>query len=980
MSRNALVRLTTLAILLCGMTLLQAATPAGTGHTYGYGDGEFSLRKRVALAHNGDVFSAKEAGCAIRSEGAFAEWTTACVGDNLWGSGSAPVGSPSISTARIAVKHVLSTNPALPDDDTLYVSIGVTGDMNIEPTNDKILLMLDIKHDGSSGTTDDRGVLITRDGVAQKVDAGLNPIGAPSSPNCPSLANLVCAAGPAGQWRFEAKFVPSDFNLPAFAGTVGMIVVATDGSNPTSPTPWPSGATLSNRNTWADLKLGRPVDVVLVFDQSGSMNTQLTTTSCPPSPTFPCTRLGKLKDAAELFLQVFNTVAIPADNIAVRYFATTVTQFPSGGALLPMNTSNVSSVTNDIQLRTASGWTAMGGGLQTAIDALSPPNASRGRAVVLFTDGEQNVDPMVHDPGVGLTIQDEGTPISSGVNGHSTLDMALQIRVNTIGVEGSTTVNDLLSTIATLTGGKFNGTTDPSDFQEIFIGQVVDLLRPNSPQLVAYRRGITRGDKSVEVFTINKTSRKVVFEVSWPRGDSLSFRVKKDGVDVTPIGEIVTGAFYRIFALPLPASIGGNEVAPEGDWELEILGRRGISYETAALSDESSLAYQVSLGHNQYAVGDTLSLGVNVTFAGHPVTDARVTATILKPGLGVGTLLSTNPTPQPPPTFQPEPGATAGQKKLALLLQDQHAWQSIQPGAYTVSLQGHPDGSYSGLFGRTDVEGTYTAQFNIEGERPDIGKYRRTERISTPVRFGKASLPASSVRITELGRTTAGRSLQLYICPKDRFGNNLGPDNSDQVTVVVSPGSVDSGKVDLVDGCYTIPLLIPLAVDPTVTISVMDQPVFHGRLSRLEPRSFALSLHAGVSLPHGTFNAAYDPGFGFTIDGKRQLNSTFAIIGLLGYHRFEGAGANTDLDLYHASAGLEALLTSGRVALLADAGGGVYHFSPGSTDPGAHAGIGLELDVSPAVVLGISYRAHTVFTSGSNTTFSSIQAGARLRF
>ena len=110
------------------------------------------------------------------------------------------------------------------------------------------------------------------------------------------------------------------------------------------------------------------------------------------------------------------------------------------------------------------------------------------------------------------------------------------------------------------------------------------------------------------------------------------------------------------------------------------------------------------------------------------------------------------------------------------------------------------------------------------------------------------------------------------------------------------------------------------------------------------------------------------------------MNSTFAIIGLLGYHRFEGAGANADLDLYHASAGLEALLTSGRVALLADAGGGVYHFSPGSTDPGAHAGIGLELDVSPAVVLGISYRAHTVFTSGSNTTFSSIQAGARLRF
>jgi hypothetical protein len=151
-------------------------------------------------------------------------------------------------------------------------------------------------------------------------------------------------------------------------------------------------------------------------------------------------------------------------------------------------------------------------------------------------------------------------------------------------------------------------------------------------------------------------------------------------------------------------------------------------------------------------------------------------------------------------------------------------------------------------------------------------------------------------------------------------------------------------------------------------------------IEAVEPRPLALSLNAGVSIPHGTFSAAHDPGFGFTLDGKRQLNSTFAIVGLLGYHRFEGVGTNPDLDLYHASGGLEAALTSGPVAVVADAGGGVYHFSPGSTDPGAHAGIGLEFEVSLELELGVWYRAHTVFTSGSNTTFSSIQAGGRLRF
>jgi len=101
---------------------------------------------------------------------------------------------------------------------------------------------------------------------------------------------------------------------------------------------------------------------------------------------------------------------------------------------------------------------------------------------------------------------------------------------------------------------------------------------------------------------------------------------------------------------------------------------------------------------------------------------------------------------------------------------------------------------------------------------------------------------------------------------------------------------------------------------------------------------------------------------------------------LAGYHRFGGEAAIPDLDLFHASAALEARVTSGRPSVLVDAGGGLYNFSPGSTDPGVHAGLGIEFDVSPMVSLGITGRVHTVFTTGSNTTFSSLQAGGRIRF
>jgi hypothetical protein len=66
--------------------------------------------------------------------------------------------------------------------------------------------------------------------------------------------------------------------------------------------------------------------------------------------------------------------------------------------------------------------------------------------------------------------------------------------------------------------------------------------------------------------------------------------------------------------------------------------------------------------------------------------------------------------------------------------------------------------------------------------------------------------------------------------------------------------------------------------------------------------------------------------------------------------------------------------------VLLDAGAGFYHFDPGSTDLGIHGGVGIEFPVSPTVSLGVTGRVYTVFTTGSNTTFSSLQAGGRVWF
>ena len=165
-------------------------------------------------------------------------------------------------------------------------------------------------------------------------------------------------------------------------------------------------------------------------------------------------------------------------------------------------------------------------------------------------------------------------------------------------------------------------------------------------------------------------------------------------------------------------------------------------------------------------------------------------------------------------------------------------------------------------------------------------------------------------------------------------------------------------------------LAVPQGGSATVTTTI----------EALEPKRFAFSLHGGLSLPHGSFKSAYKNGFGITANLEHRLSNTFSLAALLGYHRFDSVATSAHLDVYHASASLETFLTSGATAVFIEAGGGAYRFNPGSTKPGAHAGVGVEFELSPPVVLGASYRAHTVFTTGSNTTFSSVQAGVRFRF
>ena len=308
---------------------------------------------------------------------------------------------------------------------------------------------------------------------------------------------------------------------------------------------------------------------MLTLDFSGSMSAPV----CPGCAT----RAAVLKDAVELFVQLWSAVSVPSDRIGVTYFRTSVDQkqFGLAGETLPLLSASGADVITDVRGQTPNDRTAMGGGLQRAIEALNGVAADTPiRRVILFTDGMQNVNPMVVPVGGHHEIINQaGRPSSNVTPTNLRLDQLSGIAVDTIGIGAGEAFVGLLNDIAIETGGRTWLTTAPDDdLRRFFIEQLINALRGFSPQLVAYRRGTVAAKGSTEAFAIEDGVHKLVLKTSWKRGDSIDFSVAKDGVDVTAAGRFIGGAFYKIFVIDLPAK---GPITARGNWQLRIKGKEG---------------------------------------------------------------------------------------------------------------------------------------------------------------------------------------------------------------------------------------------------------------------------------------------------------------------------------------------------------------------------------------------------------------------
>lgn len=593
-----------------------------------------------------------------------------------------------------------------------------------------------------------------------------------------------------------------------------------------------------------ELPARAPVDIILVLDTSGSMG------SVAPGGTDP--KIQVLKDAAQLFVETWLPYSQPNDRIAVVFFDSAVTTFPATPPILQLFQSNAQAVIDAIVAESAGGWTAMGGGLQTAINTLNgTPNNP---FILLFTNGMQNFSPMVGSlTGGGYDIRDAATGSSvdgtivrgdSGIAGAAgTALSGYGITIHTIGtgVSGAQW-EDLLAGIAADTGGVHHFATSPDAQLELyFLEDLVASLQGATLEMVAYRFGefADGAGAKTERLPINASVKRASFLVSWRnkrQRDALRFHlVSPNGtvIDIPSHGQAFEqrGEFFTLATLSFPFRGRSGIVFPGGEWQIvveeQFEGGGSVPYRVALLVDDTDVKYHFEIPQMDFGVGEAILLTAGLTESGLPITNiTRAEVVVSTPRNGLGTFLSKNVPTKQLTGFDADHFSTPVARKQLELFHDPDLAGEFKSLATVIAL--HDDGSsehgdaqagdgiFSNIFTNTRLPGSYGFEFFVEGSAPVSGPFARRQSMATTIRL-KAFDPSKTKAILK----DAGDGLiRAVVIPVDAYDNYLGPGYGHLISFSITDAQPRGELVDNLDGSYVQMFQAAPGRTPTITVEL----------------------------------------------------------------------------------------------------------------------------------------------------------------
>ena len=317
-------------------------------------------------------------------------------------------------------------------------------------------------------------------------------------------------------------------------------------------------------------------------------------------------KMGPDIDAAKSSAQQFVDLMGTGDRVAVVAYSTSATKVIGVTELVDQAAKD--TVKAAIDSITTGGGRNFSAALNRAMSVLeSGSNAEDSRIVIMLAGGDGG-EPNVQD------------------------FVVKTIPIYTIGLDVSSSAEEVLNSIATETGGSYKEAPDAIDLANVYtefnrdlLGRLV-LLGNKMPALPA-------GEKSEMTTTVSDQELTITFRASWLSGDDMSFELKTpDGAAITPSSlpseaTYISEDTYGIYTVESPQ---------EGDWKsivtADAVSNSGVVSQEA--SAESLLSAKLLLSGGRYPQPIAIVMSVS---APEPVVGASVVASIEVPD-GAGSI------------------------------------------------------------------------------------------------------------------------------------------------------------------------------------------------------------------------------------------------------------------------------------------------------------------------------------------------------
>ena len=784
---------------------------------------------------------------------------------------------------------------------------------------------------------------------------------------------------------------------------------------------WPDGpdSDASDNTAYSFYDLAtyeRLAQIALSIDLSGSMLAAM-----PAGGT----RLDEAKDKASLFT---NLVEV-GNQLGVYGFATAnpaneapplgVTYTGTDNLGHPATLSDVSEIAAmtaiaapfdkfpalfGIALQGAHGCTPVGQGLLRAragLAELAPPVGGAGapaKAIVLFSDGLQNVPPFVNAAApYACGIAPAGVPISAA---RTFDDEGIDIYSVYFGPEVGWAYA-LMNEIKEQTGGDYvYGASTGLELAAVYYairGLVDDMI-------FFLEDGETSPAGPWPTFRVefDGAATGATVAVAWPWGDGATRLV----VDYRRQGEADWLSSEQLE--PTEPNRPGAHLPPTAHhlfrfapgpgttWEFrvrQLAPRTGATRFTAAVfSPVRDAQIQASLDDDRFEVGLPLPIRAELRSAGQPLVGARVEAVVELPDRPFSTTLRRYADRLTATGGDPDSNripVMAGQLRQ-LLAQEAGSDELYPTRRVTVALSDDgtgadaraDDGVYNGQLpaGETEIAGPYEVTVSAQATLPSGRTVERTARLSTVANVGPPDPAKSEIRSTvSRPRDDGSRLVTVVVLPTDRFGNAAFPGSAHLVDVAASGAALQGDVVDGLDSSFTQTLILPPgATGAEVTVSVGGRPLGTKRVGEAAFHRREASFHLGAAVPHGLFANAVSTGWTLGLDYAYRFDPHFAVRAEAAWNDFD-ATTGGSRGLFNLNGFFQYRWSGGGWVPYFEAGVGFYDLEGAGSAGGFAAGFGTQRVLTPRWNLDFDLHGHRV-GGGLDLSFTQARVGAIFKY